>query len=122
MSREEKPQKKEEGTSLLAFLTGEVDEKPKTRLTADKPKPSLGTDKQQTSFGADKPKARERPTRRTKIPKDEHRDILDIGEVPTEVPPPPRKFEDDSSICEEVKEDPSAAAMQMRGSGDGKKV
>ena len=110
---------------MLAFLTGEVDDKPKrVSLATDKRQTSLGADKSQPGLGADLPRARERQSRRTKIPKDENRDIFDVGEVPTEVAPPrPRKLEDDSSICVEVKEDPSAAARQLRGgSGDGKKL
>ncbi|KAK7110783.1 microtubule-associated protein 9-like [Littorina saxatilis] len=93
---DDKHEKPEEGTSsLLAFLTGEADEKPKPK---------------------------ERQPKRSKIPKDEHKEIFDIGEVPYQpAPRQTRKFADDSSICEDLKEDPTVYSRGVTDAGDGKK-
>ncbi|XP_076435815.1 uncharacterized protein LOC143275507 isoform X2 [Babylonia areolata] len=101
-AKQQQQKKEKESSSLLDFLTGDLE---------------------------DKPRAKDRPARRSKIPKDEHKDIYDIGEVPMStqqaVAPVPRgrHFKDDSSLCEEVKEDPNASTWrQMDDSGDARKA
>ncbi|KAL8623631.1 hypothetical protein ACOMHN_051073 [Nucella lapillus] len=84
----------------------------------------------------DKPSPSSRPARRSK---DDHADVYAIGEEPSATrlrPPHPapasagagagaasrgRERGDDSSVCEEVKEDPTAASRRpLDDGGDGK--